>query len=51
MGTGPTLLKDVIKEGEQKNRSVYLESSALRNIPWYDKFGFNEYANMLRSGM
>ena len=42
-GTGTTLLKDVIKQAEAKNRSVYLETSTLKNIPWYEKFGFKVY--------
>jgi ribosomal protein S18 acetylase RimI-like enzyme len=42
-GIGSTLLKDVIKQAELKNRSVYLETSTLKNIPWYEKFGFKIY--------
>ena len=42
-GTGTTLLKDVIQQAEAKNRSVYLETSTLKNIPWYEKFGFKVY--------
>jgi len=43
IGTGNTLLNDVIKQANLKNRSVYLETSTLRNIPWYEKFGFKIY--------
>lgn len=39
-GVGSSLIKDVIKQAELKNRSVYLETSTLRNIPWYEKYGF-----------
>ena len=42
-GIGTTLLKDVIKRAGLKNRSVYLETSTLKNIPWYEKFGFKIY--------
>jgi ribosomal protein S18 acetylase RimI-like enzyme len=42
-GTGTTLLKDVIKQAEIKNRSVYLETSTLKNIPCYEKFRFKVY--------
>lgn len=42
-GTGSTLLRDVIKQGELKNRPVTLETSTLKNIPWYEKFGFKVY--------
>lgn len=42
-GIGSSLLMDVIKQGELKNRSIYLETSTLKNIPWYEKFGFKIY--------
>ena len=42
-GIGSTLLADVINEGVRSNRSVYLETSTLKNIPWYEKFGFEIY--------
>jgi hypothetical protein len=42
-GTGSTLLREVIKQGELKNRPVTLETSTLKNIPWYEKFGFKVY--------
>ena len=42
-GTGSTLLKDVIHQASLKNRSVYLETSTSKNIPWYEKFGFKIY--------
>ena len=42
-GIGSGLLKDVIKQGELKNRPVTLETSTLKNIPWYEKFGFKVY--------
>lgn len=42
-GLGSDLLKEVIKEGESIHRPVYLETSTLKNIPWYEKFGFKIY--------
>ena len=42
-GIGGTLLKDVINQAELKSQSVYLETSTLKNIPWYEKFGFKTY--------
>ena len=42
-GTGSTLLNDVIKQGQMKNRSICLETSTIKNIPWYEKFGFEIY--------
>ena len=43
LGLGSALLKEVLKEGESMHRPVYLETSTLKNIPWYEKFGFKIY--------
>lgn len=42
-GIGSALLSEVIKEGLSKQRSIYLETSTSKNIPWYEKFGFKIY--------
>ena len=42
-GIGTRLLKEVINEGSSKQRAVYLETSTLKNIPWYEKSGFTVY--------
>lgn len=42
-GIGTKLLKEVIAEGNSKQRPIYLETSTLKNIPWYEKFGFKTY--------
>lgn len=42
-GIGSDLLQAVIKKGELQNRPVCLETSTLKNIPWYEKFGFKIY--------
>src|SRR5665647_2128310 len=42
-GIGTALLKEVINQSISMNRSVYLETSTLKNIPWYEKFGFKIY--------
>ena len=42
-GTGTKLLNEIIKEGKQKGRPIFLETSTLKNIPWYEKFGFAVY--------
>jgi hypothetical protein len=42
-GIGTSLLNDLIKDSDQKNRPIYLETSTLKNLPWYKKFGFNIY--------
>jgi ribosomal protein S18 acetylase RimI-like enzyme len=45
-GAGSALLREVIRECESKNRPVYLETSMQRNIPFYQKFGFEIYASL-----
>ena len=42
-GIGSQLLKDVISEGQKLNRIICLETSTLKNVPWYEKFGFSIY--------
>lgn len=42
-GIGSHLLKDIIKEAKIQNRLICLETSTLKNIPWYEKFGFTIY--------
>jgi ribosomal protein S18 acetylase RimI-like enzyme len=42
-GIGSQLLQDVILEGQKQNRTICLETSTLKNVPWYDKFGFSIY--------
>jgi hypothetical protein len=42
-GIGTALLKEVIHYGISINRTVYLETSTTKNIPWYQKFGFKIY--------
>lgn len=45
-GAGSKLLQEVINEAFSKGRPVFIETSVLRNIPWYEKFGFTVYANL-----
>lgn len=42
-GIGTQLLRDVISEGQKQNRTICLETSTLKNVPWYEKFGFSIY--------
>jgi ribosomal protein S18 acetylase RimI-like enzyme len=42
-GTGTKLLTEIINEGKSKGRPIFLETSTLKNIPWYEKFGFIIY--------
>lgn len=42
-GIGSKLLDDLIEDSRQKKRSIYLETSTLKNLPWYQKLGFQIY--------
>jgi ribosomal protein S18 acetylase RimI-like enzyme len=42
-GKGSTLLNEIVTEASLKALPVYLETSTLVNIPWYERFGFNVY--------
>lgn len=45
-GIGTALLNDIIIEAKKKQRPIYLETSTLKNIPWYEKFGFFIYGKL-----
>jgi ribosomal protein S18 acetylase RimI-like enzyme len=45
-GIGSSLLKEVIAEGQKENRIICLETSTLKNIPWYQAFGFTIYQEL-----
>lgn len=42
-GTGTKLLNEIIEDSSRQKRPIFLETSTLKNIPWYKKFGFNTY--------
>ncbi|WP_428330365.1 GNAT family N-acetyltransferase [Mucilaginibacter sp.] len=42
-GLGTKLLQEVIQQSEAKNLPIYLETSTLENLPWYEKLGFQIY--------
>jgi GNAT superfamily N-acetyltransferase len=42
-GIGSILLDEVIKDSKYKQRPIYLETSTLKNLPWYKKYGFQIY--------
>ncbi|MBN8717950.1 Acetyltransferase (GNAT) family protein [Hydrobacter penzbergensis] len=42
-GIGSILLDEIIEDSEQKQRPIYLETSTVKNLPWYKKFGFQIY--------
>jgi ribosomal protein S18 acetylase RimI-like enzyme len=45
-GIGSQLLDEVIAFCENQGRMVILETSTLKNIPWYEKFGFRIYEQL-----
>lgn len=42
-GFGSDLLQTIIEYSNQNNRPVYLETSTVKNLPWYKRFGFEIY--------
>lgn len=42
-GVGSELLEDTIKLTSLKNLSIFLETSTIKNLPWYERFGFSIY--------
>ena len=42
-GIGTTLLNDLIEDSKVQKRQIYLETSTLKNIPWYQRLGFHIY--------
>jgi ribosomal protein S18 acetylase RimI-like enzyme len=45
-GLGSALLKEVLEEAKQQGLPVYLETSAEQNLCWYEKFGFQVFAEL-----
>ncbi len=42
-GIGSVFLDELVEDSRVKGRPIYLETSTLKNLPWYQKFGFNIY--------
>lgn len=42
-GIGSVFLDELIEDSKLKGRPIYLETSTLKNLPWYQKFDFNIY--------
>lgn len=42
-GVGSQLMNTILSEAKKQNRVICLETSTLKNIPWYEKFGFTIY--------
>ncbi len=45
-GIGSMLMREVITFCEKQGRFLMLETSTLKNIPWYKSFGFATYATL-----
>jgi len=42
-GIGSKMLQEIINFSNSSNRPIYLETSTVKNLPWYEKFGFEVY--------
>jgi hypothetical protein len=42
-GIGTDLMNDLIKDAKGEQRTICLETSTVKNIPWYEKLGFSIY--------
>jgi GNAT superfamily N-acetyltransferase len=49
LGIGSSILKEVLEKAENENLPTYLETSTLKNLPWYERYGFEIY-NRLELG-
>jgi GNAT superfamily N-acetyltransferase len=45
-GVGSQLLKEIIQDSQKQQKPIYLETSTIKNIPWYQKFGFSIYQEL-----
>jgi ribosomal protein S18 acetylase RimI-like enzyme len=45
-GIGTALMKQIISDSGKQHRPIILETSTLKNIPWYEKFGFKIYKEL-----
>ncbi len=45
-GTGSIILKEVIEDCNLEKRPICLETSTMRNLPWYEKSGFSIYKEL-----
>jgi len=42
-GHGSALLEEIIKDAENQNLPILLETSTVKNIPWYNRYKFEIY--------
>ncbi len=45
-GIGAMLLQEIIKEADARDLPIYLETSNLKNLAWYEKFGFTVFHDL-----
>jgi len=45
-GKGSQLLREIIEYSEKQKRPIYLETSVDRNLPWYQKHGFEIFQSL-----
>jgi len=42
-GIGTQLLKEIINRSNERNLPIFLETSTIKNLPWYENFNFYTY--------
>jgi hypothetical protein len=47
LGIGTKLLQEIIADADAKNLPVFLETSTLQNLPWYERFAFKIYNELV----
>ena len=45
-GVGGKLLTEIIDDAKDKHRPIFLETSTLKNIPWYERYGLKIYQKL-----
>ncbi len=45
-GIGGKFLQQILDHGQKQELPVFLETSTLKNIPWYERSGFRVYAKL-----
>lgn len=45
-GVGKGMMQELLAESQRMGRDIYLETSTLKNLPWYRKFGLQVYQQL-----
>ncbi len=45
-GIGSSLIEEVLHKYDEETRPFYLETSVLKNLPWYKKYGFKIFKEL-----